>query len=171
LGFVLAIGEAAASVVRTVAEALGRPCPDLPDHPPQRGEALFWACATAEAPIIVTILGPKQAQQRHTRKYAEGALGEDRSFYFRGPEGRLNLRAQNLMVFLQMADGVDDATFQHHLRQGDYSTWFRLAIKDRDLARQARQLEETPPQSAGEARAALRRIVEDRYTAPIEGAV
>lgn len=30
--------------------------------------------------------------RRHHRKYAEGELGEDKSFYFRGPEGRLHLR-------------------------------------------------------------------------------
>ena len=53
--------------------------------------------------------------ERHTRKYAEGELGEDKSFYFRGPDNALNLRAQNLTIFLQMADGVDDQTWRHHL--------------------------------------------------------
>jgi hypothetical protein len=41
----------------------------------------------------------------------------------RGPENALNLRAQNLMIFLQLADGVDDRTWQHHLHAGDYSRW------------------------------------------------
>ena len=59
---------------------------------------------------------PKERQKRHARKYAEGELGEDRSFYFRGPEATLNLRAQNLSTFLQMAAGVDDRTWLHHLR-------------------------------------------------------
>ena len=44
-----------------------------------------------------------------------------KSFYFRGPENALNLRAQNLMIFLQMAAGVDEATWLHHLHAGDYS--------------------------------------------------
>ena len=31
-------------------------------------------------------------------------------------------------------DGVDDTTWLYHLRAGDYSRWFRDAIKDDDLA-------------------------------------
>ena len=80
------------------------------------------------------VTGPRQERRRHTRKYAEGELGPDRSFYFRGPEGALNLRAQNLSLFVQMADGVDDATWQHHLAAGDYSAWARDSIKDDELA-------------------------------------
>ena len=52
----------------------------------------------------------EKGRARHIRKYAEGALGEDKSFYFRGPANALNLRAQNLTIFMQMADGVDDET-------------------------------------------------------------
>ena len=78
------------------------------------------------------------------RKYAEGDLGEDKSFYFRGPEGKLNLRAQNLLLFIQLAEGVDDDTWLHHLRQGDYARWFRDAIKDDALADEAARIEEQP---------------------------
>jgi hypothetical protein len=60
-------------------------------------------------------------RRRHIRKYAEGRPGEDKSFYFRGPERALNLRAHNLLLFPQLDDGVDDATWLHHLRQGDYA--------------------------------------------------
>jgi len=42
---------------------------------------------------------------------AEGKLGDDKAFFFRGPEGKLRLRATNLIMFLEMADGVDDATW------------------------------------------------------------
>lgn len=54
--------------------------------------------------MFVRFVPPKQARKRHTRKYAEGALGAETSFYFRGPSGALS--AQNLMIFLQIADGV-----------------------------------------------------------------
>ena len=84
---------------------------------------------------------PRQAHKRHTRKYAEGELGEDRSFYFRGPDNALNLRAQNLMLFLQIAEGVDDRTWEHHLRAAHYSEWFRDVIKDSELAREAAEIE------------------------------
>ena len=36
-----------------------------------------------------------------------------------------------------MADGVDDETWLHHLRAGDYSRWFREGIKDDALADEA----------------------------------
>src|SRR6266446_10126510 len=58
--------------------------------------------------------GPHAQRLRHSRKYAEGELGEDKSFYFRGQEGSLNLRAQNLVLFLQIAEGVDDGTWLYH---------------------------------------------------------
>ena len=45
---------------------------------------------------------------RHHRKYGFGELGY-RNFYFRGPDKRLNLKAQNLAMFCQIAEGVDDA--------------------------------------------------------------
>src|SRR5262249_41723047 len=57
-----------------------------------------------------------------------GELPPDRSFYFRGPEGKLNLRCRNLAFFLEVAAGVDDDTLLYHLRHGDYSRWFRDAI-------------------------------------------
>jgi hypothetical protein len=100
------------------------------------------------------------------RKYAEGELGEDRSFFFRGPEGELNLRAQNLSVFLQLAAGVDENTWLHHLRAGEYSKWFREAIKDEDLAAEASVIEVDDSLSAHDSRSRIREIVERRYTAP-----
>ena len=48
---------------------------------------------------VITVSKPKERQKRHARKYAEGGLGEDKSFYFRGPAAVLNLRAQNLSTF------------------------------------------------------------------------
>jgi hypothetical protein len=38
------------------------------------------------------------------------------------------------MLFVQIAEGIDDRTWMHHLKQGDYSAWFREIIKDRELA-------------------------------------
>ena len=93
--------------------------------------------ARSGAPFPVKVVRPKQSRDRHKRKYAEGELGPDLSFYFRGPDGKLNLRAQNLMLFLQIAEGVDDHTWEHHRARGDYSDWFRHVIKDDELAREA----------------------------------
>ena len=84
---------------------------------------------------------PKTERRRHRRKYAEGELPPERSFYFRGPEGKLNLRAQNLMLFLQIADGVDDETWKHHLAPRRLSPLVpRQAIKDEELAAEAERI-------------------------------
>jgi hydroxymethylpyrimidine pyrophosphatase-like HAD family hydrolase len=101
---------------------------------------------------------------RHRRKYAEGELGADKSFYFKGPEGKLNLRAQNLVIFTQVAQGVDDATWLYHLRKGDYSSWFTEAIKDDELASEVKQIEKDPGVSADESRALIKTAIEQRYT-------
>jgi hydroxymethylpyrimidine pyrophosphatase-like HAD family hydrolase len=109
---------------------------------------------------------PKERQKRHARKYAEGELGEDRSFYFRGPHAALNLRAQNLTTFLQLAEGVDDDTWLYHLRAGDYSRWFRDVIKDDDLASEAAGVERDRSLSAKESRKRVKELTDRRYTAP-----
>ena len=64
-------------------------------------------------------------------KYAEGSLGEDRSFYFRGREGKLKLRAHNLIVFTDLADGVDDETWLYHWKRGEVSEWVRTSHQGR----------------------------------------
>lgn len=103
--------------------------------------------------------------KRHIRKYAEGDLG-DSSFYFRGPSAKLNLKAQNLMMFLHIADGVDDRTWLHHLRAGDYSTWFRAKIKDKKLAREVAAIEKDKKLDPCQSRERVADAVRGRYTAP-----
>jgi hypothetical protein len=93
----------------------------------------------------------------------EGQLEEDRSFYFRGPEGKLNLRAQNLILFSQIAAGIDDETWNHHLGNGDYSAWFRQGLGDEALAEEAAAVERNP---TGDTRARIRDIIERHYTLP-----
>lgn len=129
----------------------------------EAGEAYYWRDGKAQ---IVTIQRPKGERRRHLRKYAEGELGEDKSFYFRGPENALKLRAQNLMTFLQMAEGVDEGTWLHHLREGDYSRWFEEAIKDPDLAAEARAIEGDASLDAAQSRESIADMVTRRYTAP-----
>lgn len=102
--------------------------------------------------------------QRHSRKYVEGELGEDKSFYFRGPDGSLNLRAQNLVLFLQIAEGIDDSTWLHHLRAGDYSRWLRDSIKDDDLADEIASAEKDRTLTASESRRWVREAIDRRYT-------
>jgi hypothetical protein len=117
-------------------------------------------------PIAFAVSPSRVERRRHLRKYAAGDLGPDKSFYFRGPEGRLNLRAQNLQTFVQMAEGVDDETWLHHLARGHYSRWMREAIKDDALADETARVERDTERDAAASRARIRAAIEHRYTAP-----
>jgi hydroxymethylpyrimidine pyrophosphatase-like HAD family hydrolase len=160
---VLATGSEAAEILSTFAQITQILLPQGFPHSPQPGQALLWfARGNSSAPTLVTSRVAKAERRRHRRNYAEGELSPEQSFYFRGPENKLNLRAQNLATFLQIADGVDDETWLFHSRRGDYSSWFENTIKDVDLADAARQIEQAP--DATQVRAAMREIVVKRYT-------
>ena len=70
------------------------------------------------------------------------------------------------MMFLQIAEGVDDRTWNHHLRAGEYSLWFRNIIKDDELAQEARAVESDTSLDAKQSRKLISEIVRRRYTAP-----
>ena len=161
---VVVVGKAPDATIRAVASAAGGDPPELPGDELPAGFGLMWDRSTAEPAVRFRVRPPTAELQRHRRKYAQGELG-DRSFYFRGPEGKLNLRAQNLQLFLQIADGVDEETWLHHLRRHDYSKWLREAIKDDELAREAERIEDAGL-GADESRARMRREIEERYTLP-----
>lgn len=158
---VIAVGAAPGETLADFCQAVG-------DNPPQiaRGrddgsEVIAWFRGSPEAhPVHVA---PSSAERRrHRRKYAEGDI-QERSFYFRGPAGSLNLRAQNLNMFIQIAEGVDDDTWVHHLRRGDYSDWMRTAIKDERLAEQVSEVEQAGL-SPAESRARIKAAIENEYT-------
>jgi hydroxymethylpyrimidine pyrophosphatase-like HAD family hydrolase len=168
---VVAVGDEPARTLGRVAAALKEPPPGGASGPQGPGEVVAWVRAPRPEPPFRLQAEPPHAERlRHSRKYAEGELPPERSFYFRGPEGKLNLRCRNLVFFLEMAAGVDDDTWLHHLRQGDYSRWFREAIKDRDLAAEAEAVERREGLSAAASREQIRQAVERRYTLPADAA-
>ena len=61
---------------------------------------------------------------------------------------------------------MDDATWLHHLRQADYSRWFRETIADKILAEEAARVEQQTDLSPAESRARIRAAVERYYTLP-----
>ena len=166
IGVIFGVGGSGEEVLRSFCAATRRPAPSWSPAPLSSGEALYWSPRDSAPPLVFRFEPPRAERQRHVRKYAEGELGPDRSFYFRGPAERLNLRAQNLTLFLQMADGVDDETWMHHLRHGDYSRWFRDAIKNSELAAEVSAIERAPGADPAGSRAAIRAAVERRYTQP-----
>ncbi|MCI0455786.1 MAG: HAD family hydrolase [Gemmataceae bacterium] len=175
VGIVIAVGAKPEQTMGLLCKALQEEPPHPPLAPPgsgggwgglEGGEVLLWPRHRGEAPFKVRVAPGRTERRRHTRKYAEGELPPDRSFYFRGPEGKLNLRAQNLMTFVQLADGVDDETWLHHLHAGDYSRWFRERIKDDGLAAEAETVERLRDVSAADSRKLIKAGVESRYTLP-----
>jgi hypothetical protein len=167
---VLAVGEFPEKTIGDFCQAIDEPAPPMSPTTLEPLEVLGWWRRSNQPPVKVRCIPQRTERRRHSRKYAEGNLGPDRSFHFRGPEGKLNLRAQNLNLFLQIADGVDDETWMHHLRAGDYSEWFRVFIKDPDLGDEAATIETQAELSPQDSRAAIRGAVERRYTLPSEPA-
>ena len=162
---VLALGDDARETIASFCRQLGIPAPES-EAELRNGEALYWRRSSGRRSFPIRPASPKQSHRRHTRKYAEGDLGEDLSFYFRGAEGKLNLRAQNLVLFAQIAEGVDESTWDYHRRRGDYSLWFQNVIKDEDLARETATVEGDVSLDAVESRRRILAAIARRYTAP-----
>jgi hydroxymethylpyrimidine pyrophosphatase-like HAD family hydrolase len=126
-------------------------------------EILAWFRKQGD-PIVITIEPGKTEHKRHIRKYADGDL-RDRSFVFRGADGKLNLAAQNFNTFIRIASGVDDDTWLHHLRSNDYSRWIREVAKDDSLAERIEEIEQMSA-SAQETREKVFEAIRAKYTAP-----
>jgi hydroxymethylpyrimidine pyrophosphatase-like HAD family hydrolase len=166
-----ALGEAPHHTLQALGAGGARPPEANPGTELQPGEALLWRRARNAAPVRFRVAPSHTERRRHRRKYAAGELPPDRSFFFRGPHGKLKLRAQNLMLFLQIADGVDDETWLHHLRAHDYSRWISEFIKDPELGDEVAAIEAADGLSPEESRARIRAAVETRYTVPATGTV
>jgi hypothetical protein len=162
----IAVGKEPAAAFKEFGEVCKKTPPSLGEGQLEPGEAILWQVAAREKPRRLKIAPSHTERRRHTRKYAEGALPPERSFYFRGPQNKLKLRAHNLILFLQMADGVDPETWTHHLKRGDYSDWIRHAIKDDELADQISAFEKNDALSAEDSLREIREAIEQRYTLP-----
>ena len=160
---VVAVGADADATVEAFARAAGvegpARCPA-----PTAGRALAWWPRGDGSCVTFDVVPPRERMKRHRLKYVEGELGPDRSFYFRGPDGRLALRAQNLLLFTQLAEGVDDETWTYHLRRGDVSAWFRGVLKDEELASEAERVERDDGIDPTESRRRIRAAIDARYT-------
>jgi len=161
---VVILGKKPKEAIKAFATTVGETAPRLGDGKLAHREAIVWDRRDDSA-SRVKIERDTQRLKRHTRKYAEGDLGPDRSFYFTGPQNQMKIRAQNLVLFSQIGEGVDDETWNYHLKRGDYSAWFREQIKDKRLADAVAKIEEkvTDPE---ESRRLIREAIEVDYTLP-----
>jgi hypothetical protein len=162
---VVLVGKSPENALKAFADALG-----LAFHWPdglsyRRGHAVAWFPRSGKPPFSIRMISSRVERIRHLRKYAEGNL-RDRSFYFRGSQDRLNLKAQNLAIFAQVAEGIDEETWLFHLHNGDYARWFREAVKDPYLADQTERIEQRRDLQPAETRRLIVSLIEGRYTLP-----
>lgn len=162
---VFAIGKAPEKTLGELAAAVGQPLTWPHGLSSQRGEVVAWFVRDGGLPFSMRPERGRAERIHHVRKYAEGNLRRH-SFYFRSPDGRHNLKAQNLALFCQIADGIDEQTWMFHLRRGDYSRWFRGAIKDSRLADEAERIERRQDLTPLQTRGLVRELVHARYTLP-----
>jgi HAD superfamily hydrolase (TIGR01484 family) len=163
---VIAIGDTPEKTLQEFADIVGTRLPPFDAYPLQQGDGIFWAPRENASPVRFHSLLTRTERQRHIRKYAAGVIPSEHSFYFTGREHRLCLRAQNLLLFLQIGDGVDEETWLYHLYRGDYANWFRSTIRDNSLADAAASIALRSGLTAKEGRALIRAAIEQSYTAP-----
>ncbi len=162
---IIALGAAPQKTLEEFAQASGKSFSWPADLTCRTDNAVAWFRSDGLPPFEIRLPSGRAERIRHLRKYAEGDL-RWHSFYFRGPAGQQNLKAQNLMVFCQIAQGIDESTWLFHLRRGDYSLWFRNAIKDEYLADETERLERRPDLMGWQSRQMIRNLVNARYTLP-----
>ena len=161
-------------VFSTSVEAVTRTLPlvtrdRIPGGELEPGWALEVTLAPGAEPVVrrFRVAMRETHHKRHVKKYATGRLPPERSFHFRGPQGTVDLVAHNLETFTMLARGVDDATWLHHLRNGDIARWLEEKIKDPDLAAEVRGLEVNGDPAA--TRAAVIDAIGRRYTPVASG--
>ena len=143
--------------------AANRDTPHLPEPHLEVGEVWFWNITDLTCPQRLRAFKSDREHNRHRRKYAEGQLSAEKCFYFRGPNESLNLRAQNLIVFCQLAEGIDDETWSFHLGRNDFSHWFRNCINDEDLAAETELISGRGDVSVAESKALILAAIQRKY--------
>ncbi|HEX4769973.1 MAG TPA: HAD-IIB family hydrolase [Bryobacteraceae bacterium] len=162
---VLVIGREPKMLLSEFAKVIETAAPEVEETDLPRGQALLWTIGKNELELV-KLEPPQSEHYRHRRKYAEGQLEPERSFYFRGPGEKMDLRAQNLNTFVQIAEGIDAETWLFHLKRGDYSNWIGHALNDESLADEIRAVEKDDSLPDQESRKRIRDAILQKYTAP-----
>jgi hydroxymethylpyrimidine pyrophosphatase-like HAD family hydrolase/energy-coupling factor transporter ATP-binding protein EcfA2 len=160
----IVVGREPKSVLDEFARTIHVESPPAPVRDLNRGEALMWFRDENRVVADMHVEPSRNEHHRHRRKYAEGELEPDRSFYFKGPEGEMNLRAQNLNTFVQLAAGVDQNTWLFHLKRRDYSNWLRHSLKDPELAGQVESVENDQSLPEKASRERVKELILRKYT-------
>jgi hypothetical protein len=158
----ISMGDDAANAMQHFSEFRGIPLTENAVTPLQKGQAWVWDVEAGSEPVLINAGTPVHLQQRHKKKYAIGDMDYN-SFYFTGPECKLNLKAYNLMIFTQMASGIDEETWLFHLKRKDYSNWLRNSVHDEELADLVDAIE-NDEKHYSESRQTIVELINERYT-------
>jgi hypothetical protein len=90
INIVAVIGNSPRDVIEGFAEAVGIPAPEGEFSDLSAGRALLW-CLDGNQVQRIEFVMPTGEHNRHKRKYAQGEMEPERSFYFVGPHGKLKL--------------------------------------------------------------------------------
>ena len=139
VGTVMAIGKDASYPFQQFCEKLQLPMPsDVPAL--SENEIAIWDRDDTRGVYKARFNLPGQLQQRHKKKYAQGDMSYN-SFIFTGPGNKMHLKANNLMLFAHIAEGIDAETWWFHLHRKDFSRWFRDIVHDEELAKVGEEAE------------------------------
>ena len=159
----VAIGDDPRKNLADYCELLPEPAPEVAPPPDTAGPHTLAWWRQLGPPAWIRPAPARGEHERHRHGYLEGDMDPEHRFYFRGPKGELNLAAQNLRIFMQLGEGVDDETWLHHLRAGDYVRWFRDVIQDEDLAKVAEHASHNGDASADESRQEMFGAIRRKY--------
>jgi hydroxymethylpyrimidine pyrophosphatase-like HAD family hydrolase len=156
----ISMGDDAAKAIHEFSRLRTLPLPGNAVTPLNKGQAWIWEAEPGNPPLLIKTGMPAHILQRHKKKYATGDMDYN-SFYFRGPECKLNLKAYNLIVFTQIAQGLDAETWLFHLKRNDYSNWLRHSVHDEELADLVQAIEN---KDLALSRKAIVDLILERYT-------
>lgn len=161
VGMVIALGKDPAYPFEQFCKIVGVAMPSVPPSLAEN-EIWVWDRETDKAPFAAQYHLPAQLQQRHKKKYAQGEMGYN-SFVFTGPENKMHLVANNLMLFIHLAEGIDTDTWTYHLQRGDFTRWFRNSVHDEDLAKVGEEAEGLP--EPADSKQKIISFIAQKYTA------
>lgn len=161
--WIVSIAKEPETAIAQCCAIMGEKLPEF--HPPEGDcdrKALAWRRGE-DRPTWFSRLSPNADGQRHQHSYYEGEMDEDLQFVFCGPQAKLSLAVENLKEFVKTGTGIDDETWTYHLRQHDYSNWFREVIKDAELAAMIEDVERTQDLSPEQSRQLITNLIHDRF--------
>ncbi len=83
-----------------------------------------------------TIADRQTTHVRHSHKYADIRLPQERRFYFHITDGQPIAPAASMREFIAAVRHLDQKVLEFHLERGDFSHWLDCTIADKDLATQ-----------------------------------